>query len=323
MTDIPTLIWNKGLAARCDRRIPDEFPGGQTYVPMPIFAGDNVDAGPLDLIEHPERLHDIGGRELVWVRGSWLPSFVEQVLPKIRGDFVLVTGDTDSSLPSDAPASAAALLDSTHLVHWYTQNYDGTGPSTRMSPIPIGVDLHTISQRSAWGAPVASPSNQEVQLEEIARSSPPIAERIPAIYVDFGWSTDPTPAPIGARLHQPRAWIVDFLRAHPLVVCEESALPRAELWRRRGHYAFAVSPHGNGLDCHRTWEALALGQATLVPSSSLDPLFDDVRAFPLASWQDLTTVNLSRWLDQARKIVHPAPPLTTDHWIRRMRLATA
>jgi hypothetical protein len=88
---------------------------------------------------------------LVWVRGSWLPSFVERVLPRIRGHFVLVTGDTPSSLPSSAPTAAAALLESPYMLHWYTQNYDGTAGPSRVSPIPVGIDLHTRSVRPAWG----------------------------------------------------------------------------------------------------------------------------------------------------------------------------
>jgi hypothetical protein len=318
----PQLIWNKGLASRCDRRIPDEFPNGQEYVHVPAFAGRDVDAGPLDLVDDVECFDDIGGGELVWVRGSWLASFVERVLPRIRDDFVLVTGDTDSSLPSDAPKIAAALLDSPHMLRWYTQNFDGSRPESRISPIPIGLDLHTRSERPAWGEAVATPAEQEAELEAIARTLPPLAERVPAIYVDFGWSTDPRPPRSGARLSQPRNWIVAVLRSHPLVVCQDTRLPRAEVWRRRGRYAFSLSPHGNGLDCHRTWEGLVLGQVVLVPSSSLDPLFEGVTAFPFAGWEDLTSDNLARWLDMACRLAHPAPALTSEHWITRMRRAS-
>ena len=319
---LPKWVWNKGIAAQCDRRIPDEFPDGRSYVPMPAFAGADVGVGPPDLIEEPERFEDIGGGELVWVRGSWLPSFVERVLPRIARDFVLVTGDTDSSLPSDAPGVSAALLASPHVVHWHAQNSDGSAPRGRMSPVPIGLDLHTRSERPAWGEPVATPLEQEAELDDIARTLRPVTEREPLIHVDFGWSTDATPPPRGAALRESRAQAAAFLRSHPLVVADPW-LPRAEMWQRRGQYAFSVSPHGHGLDAHRTWEGLVLGQVVLVPSSSLDPLFDDVRAVPFASWHDLTADNLSRWLAEAAALPHPSPALTSEDWITRMRRATA
>jgi hypothetical protein len=316
----PRWIWNKGLASRCDRRIPDEFPNGHDHVPVPTLSGDHVRAGPLDLIDDVERFDDIGGGELVWVRGSWLPSFVERVLPRIRGHFVLVTGDTPSSLPSSAPMAAAALLESSYMLHWYTQNYDGTAGPSRVSPIPVGIDLHTRSVRPAWGQAIATPAEQEAELDAIAHELPPLAARIPAIYIDFVSSAYRTPSPPGASLVQPRRVIAGVLRFHPRVVHQDTRMSRAETWRRRGEYAFVLSPHGVGLDCHRTWEALALGHVVLVPSSSLDPLFEEVRAFPFASWSDLTADNLSGWMEAARGLDHPAPALTSDEWIRRMRL---
>ena len=125
--------------------------------------------------------------------GSWLPSFVDRVLPRIRGHFVLVTGDSPSSLPSSAPAVAVALLESPYMLHWYTQNYDGTAGQGRVSPIPVGVDLHTRSVRPAWGRAMATPAEQEAELDEIAHELPPLAARIPAIYIDFVRSAYRTP----------------------------------------------------------------------------------------------------------------------------------
>jgi hypothetical protein len=317
----PRWIWNKGLASLCDWRIPDEFPNGPEYVPVRDFAGGDVGLGPPDLIQDAERFEGIGGGALVWVRASWLGAFVARVLPRIHGEFVLLTGDSDSSLPSEAPQLATALLSSPYLVHWYTQNHDGTGPAGRVSPIPIGLDFHTRSERPRWGEAPATPAEQEAALDEIASSLPPLAERIPAIYVDFGWSTDPTVPRSGARLLQPRATIVAGLRGQPLVVSQDTRLPQTEVWRRRGRYAFCLSPHGNGLDCHRTWETLVLGSVALVPSSSLDPLFGEVRAVPFARWPELTAENLASWLEEACLLAHPAPALTSEHWITRIRLA--
>ena len=317
---LPRWVWNKGIAAWCDRRIPDEFPDGQTYVPVPTFAGCPVDLAASDVIDQPEALADIGGGELVWVRVSWLPAFVEHVLPRVAGDFVLVTGDSDSSLPTEAPEVAAALLDSPRVLHWYAQNYDGSAPRDRMSPLPIGIDLHTLSERPAWGQGITSPWEQQAELDALVATLPPAAEREHAIHIDLGWSTYPSPQPRGARLRERRDEVSEILRANPLVVADPW-LPRSELWRRRGRFAFAVSPHGNGLDCHRTWEALALGQVVLVPSSPLDPLFDDVRAFPFAAWTDLTADNLHRWLTEAAEIPYPSPALTSEGWANRMRRA--
>jgi hypothetical protein len=98
---------------------------------------------------------------------------------------------------------------------------------------------------------------------------------------------------------------------------------RSELWWSSGQYAFTVSAHGAGLDTHRTWEALALGQIVLVPASSLDPLYDDLRVVPVDSWRSITEINLRRWLAEKAEVPHPSPALMSQYWVDRMRRAVS
>lgn len=311
-------IWNKGLAAGCDARVPDEFPDGLTYTQVAILAGDDLFHAPeIDAVIDLEPFDGLPGGALVWVRGAWLPTFVEQVLPRFEAPIVLVTGDTDSSLPSAAGHAGRAVIESPVVRHWYTQNFDGTAPE-RVSPIPIGLDLHTWWDDPGHDPPM-SVRDQEAELDAVVASLPPLEERIPKVYVDFSWTTNVTPAPSGARLVDLRPEIVELLASNPLVVHQDAPLPRAEMWRRKGHYAFSLSPHGHGLDCHRTWESLILGQVVLVPSSPLDPLFEGVAAFGLRSWSDITLDNLVRWLGQATQIEDRYARLTNDYWLTRMR----
>jgi hypothetical protein len=319
--ELPRLVWNKGIAARCDRRFPDEFPDGRNYVPESTRAGDNITDARGIVIDHPEQHATIGGGELLWVRASWLPAFIEQVLPHIHGDFVLVTGDSDCSLPSGAPSVAATLFANPHLVHWYAQNYDGAGPPDRMSPLPIGLDLHPLSERPIWGEDVTSPSSQEAQLLAIAEALPPVIERDPRCYLG-PWSWHTTAPPTGARLMEPRSQIAEGLGLLPHVVWD-GPHRRSELWQCSGQYAFTVSPHGTGLDTHRAWEALVLGQIVLVPTSSLDPLFEELRVVPVDSWSSITEGNLRRWLAEKADIPHPSPALMSQYWIDRMRRAVS
>jgi hypothetical protein len=319
-----SLIWNKGLAARCDVRLPDEFPGALhgdlRYVPDRTLATDEVPAAaaPDDAITDLERFDALEPGALVWVRGTWLRSFARQVLPRLRAPIVLVSGDNDASLPSELGDEGRAIVTSPLVAHWYTQNYDGTAPIERVSPIPAGVDLHTVAEHSRWGSPVASPDDQAAELESIARSLPPLEERIPRVYCDFTWAGG-YGTPCGARLPESRTAIRDLLLRNPLIEHQFDELPRAEMWRRKGQYAASLSPHGHGLDCHRTWESLALGQVVVVPSSPIDPLFDGTTAVPIARWLDVDHPHFVRWLALARAVSEPTRPLTNEHWIARMR----
>ena len=52
-------------------------------------------------------------------------------------------------------------------------------------------------------------------------------------------------------------------------------------------YKYVISPHGNGLDCHRTWEALVLGCIPIMKSSPLDPLFEGLPVLIVKEWSDI------------------------------------
>ena len=65
-----------------------------------------------------------------------------------------------------------------------------------------------------------------------------------------------------------------------------SSLPT--VYRRNRHYPLWLSPRGNGIDCHRTWEALYLDAIPIVWHSTLDPLYADL---PIIVINDSSEVN--------------------------------
>jgi hypothetical protein len=321
------LVWNKGIAALCDRRVPDEFPNGVSYSPVPRLAGEFWSPKlPDDLIVDPSVFAAIRPGELVWVRLSWLKAFAKYVLPEVKSKFVLVTGDSDSSVPSELGRTAREILACPNVVYWFTQNYDGSMPAERISAIPIGIDFHMLSERLIWGESISSPVEQEHRLRSVRDSLPRLENRIPDVYMDFGWQASfglfhyRRIHPLkGARLREPRPAVTAKLRRNPLVYSQLGPLSRTEMWQTRGRHAFVVSPHGMGLDCHRTWEALALGHIVLTPSSSLDALYAGLPVQTLRSWREINTSNLAKWLALHSRQHAPAEKLTSAYWIRQIR----
>ena len=53
-------------------------------------------------------------------------------------------------------------------------------------------------------------------------------------------------------------------------------------------HRFVISPAGNGLDCHGTWEALLSGCIPIVPVSPLLPMFDNLPVWFVSSWDEVT-----------------------------------
>lgn len=307
-----TLVWNKGIAALCDWRIPDEFSSPAGYTPVPLLAGAAPGwRTPARLIEDPSAYAGVADGEVIWLRLAWMKAFVRQVLPLIRARFVLVTADSDAPVPGSVRRHARVLTNDGRLVHWYAQNYDGSDRSGRISPLPIGIDFHTLAERPYWGEPVAPPGAQQRALLSIRDALPPLAQRIPAVYVDFGWQR--------TRLGGRRG-LIRQLSGHPSVVVQPAPLSRSEMWRQRGEYAFVLSPPGNGLDTHRMWEALALGHIVLTPESALDPLCRGLRVMRFRHPSEIRQESLERAMEEYGPAeAGGAEKLSSAHWMAIIR----
>jgi Coenzyme PQQ synthesis protein D (PqqD) len=308
------LVWNKGIAAMCDWRIPDEFPVGRDYSRVPTPEGHVAPPDLLDnLILDPMVYRDIRNGDLVWVKLSWLKSFVKQVLPFVKAKVVLVTGDSDTSVPSGAMLEAEAILRCSNIVHWYAQNCDCPDFMGRMSPIPIGIDFHTLMERRLWGENISSSRQQELVLQSIRRDLPSVQERIHKVYIDFAWQA------ADLRPTASRQEIVEKCRTNECVYLQRGPLRRSRMWRKRGEYAFVLSPHGVGLDCHRTWEALALGHIVLVPSSQLDSLYAGLPVIPIRDWSEITPQTLEGLLRCHSGCESNDERLRSRYWVSKMR----
>ena len=118
---------------------------------------------------------------------------------------------------------------------------------------------------------------------------------------------------------------VEQNRLDAVVDAPEGRLPVEKVWEIYGRYFFVISLPGHGIDCHRTWEALALGAAVITIHSPIDPLLERYRVIFLDRvpednewWRPMQSPG---WLEQARDIVEGREPLdlTWDTWVRPMR----
>ena len=87
-----------------------------------------------------------------------------------------------------------------------------------------------------------------------------------------------------------------------LVYYEPKNVIRLASWKKQIEYAFVVSPPGEGLDCHRTWEALCLGCIPIMISTPLDDMFEGLPVLIVKSWTDVTRELLDKTIfDYSRK----------------------
>lgn len=300
------FVWSRGLALACDHNGGLDFVRGQRGGRAALrFAADAFDS--------------VKDGDLVWMRLIALPQFLEEALPRIRARFALLTGDEDWSIPGSF-AGSARLLESPKLLAWCTQNLDAGGQHPKLHRLPIGLDFHTISNGPKWGHERATPAEQEAELQVLRGEMPETEDRLPLAHADFHFSMK--------KDHvwgDDRSAVQRLLEGNPSVVFQKTKLRRIDLWREKTRFAFVVSPHGNGLDCHRTWESLVLGNIVIVKRSSLDPMYEGLPVVIVEDWREITRANLARWhTEHAAAFQRPdvQERLTNGYWIERARRIT-
>jgi hypothetical protein len=73
-----------------------------------------------------------------------------------------------------------------------------------------------------------------------------------------------------------------------LIFQQTNFIPRTTTWKNMLEYAFVLSPFGNGMDCHRTWEALLCGCIPIVRSSVFNELFEGLPVLIVDKWEDVS-----------------------------------
>jgi hypothetical protein len=248
----------------------------------------------------------------VYVPGSAIPSFAKQ-LEEISCRFILVSGDCDETVPEAVLKGDEfdKFINSNKIIHWYSQNC--TVKHLKLSQIPIGLDYHSVSDRGKKVSPV----KEESELLELRSIMQQPYERKIACYSNF-------------HLNMPSECMYCYDRKDAiskipkeLVYYENKRIVRRESWKTQLEYAFVISPHGNGLDCHRTWEALCLGCIPIIKTSGLDSLFSELPVLIVSDWGVVNMSLLEETVNKFKYRTFNYAKLELKYWMDIIRTGRA
>ena len=207
--------------------------------------------------------------DTIYICSAAIYDFVENYLPQIRTRFILLSGDSDTPIPTGIPhydSTFNKLINNEYLIVWFSQNlvYSPTQYS-KLQYLPIGLDYHTMSEQEMWWGPKSYPKTQEELLISLRNAAPPLYSRKPIAYTTCHFALY-------------RGGCPNTYNQIPtgLIYYEPERVQREVSWRTQMEYAFVLSPPGKGLDCHRTWEALCLGCIPIIISTPLDDMFGPI-----------------------------------------------
>ncbi len=245
----------------------------------------------------------VGKGDIVFVANSIVKDFFEKVHPDISDPYVLITHNGDDNVNEDY----FRFIDS-KIIRWFAQNV--LVSHLKVTPIPIGLEnLHyyqngIISYFKAMRKKLEKNGSTNNDLERKAR-----------IFYHFKVRTNS-----GER--QPA---FDYFNRNQLAETIEDKLSPWLYLNKLSRYMFVASPPGNGVDCHRTWEALYLRTIPIVKDSPAMRSFTEL-GLPLwivREWSELDGLaedDLAQKYDILMKTAD-WEALNMDHWTALTRKA--
>jgi hypothetical protein len=303
------LIWSRGyddLVIKNNPNFPKEYYSYSTeYVVSDDFM-NNIDFSNL--------------KKVLWLRtGSKfgeendVSKFERIGLRKLRYPIILITSDGDCSIPKDLKSDIVGknILENPYIIKWYTQNYDGECIHPKLIALPIGLDLHT--DKTLWR-----------YLGKLIND-----EKVNAILNNYkntnNWENRKNIlfADLKSKSHPERKDLEDLINKNKdknsHIELLKDRLTFDQMLRKYSEYKYVVSPRGNGLDCHRTYEALLMGCVVITKSiGGIDNIFqqNNLPVIILKDWNEILDINnMNKWENQIKKYI----PNTSFEAYNRMK----
>lgn len=249
-----------------------------------------------------------------------LRALVEQVLPLLSRDFVLITGSEDITLPRQTDARwrkfnaeergmLARILDHPNLVHWYAENLDEGGHPKR-SPLPLGLVFPEGMPDALVqpAPPLLGPRPLQVFCAHRHREGPQ-------------WETRRRISQLASS-----AW-------RSLCTVPANEMPEAVFMAQIERHAFVLCAEGGGLDpSPKAFSALLHGAIPIIRNTALAPAYarlpvvmvddwtaDALSAEALQNWRNA----LSPWFDNPTMRNEVLYRLSINYWWHIIENGTA
>lgn len=191
----------------------------------------------------------------------------------LNKDIILITGDSDLNVPSCySYDTIITILNNKFVKKWFTQNYDKSIIHKKLNYYPIGLDLHT----RKWLI------NKD-QLEKISYI-------IKIRFMNLDRIDNKIFCDTHLRLtHIERKLMYEKIKNNLRINFSNTQYGFNKIVILYRKHKFVLSPIGNGLDCHRTWELFLLGCIVITKSSSLDEMWikNKLPVVIINDWSDL------------------------------------
>ena len=197
--------------------------------------------------------------KIIFVNTWTFDKFFKYIFPLLTGKYIFISHNSDISFDS----RFERYLNTEKVIAWFSQNTEII--HDKLFSLPIGI----ANQQYEHGD---LPLLKHLCEQDIKKDN--------LVYKNFNCSTNSSE----------RIFIDHITTANGILM--HSNVQQKDYFYNLARSIFAVSPPGNGPDCHRVWECLYLNTVPIVKSSNTFNQFTDL---PILFIDDWNTIN-KHWL---------------------------
>jgi hypothetical protein len=232
----------------------------------------------------------------VYIKTDYIDNFFSSV--KLLEKLVVFTGNSDYTINE----GHLKYLNSDRVLFWFGQNVTIKHP--KLKSIPIGL------------AP-AGYSHGDVAVVNKIRNEHNIKENM--FYANYSLQNNRqereyclTQTNISLKITENTGWN-GFAGGYSLPTTFENYL------RDLSRSYFCISPKGNGIDCHRTWESLYMGAIPIVTKCEVAEDHADMPILILNDWSEFKNTNFSQELYNSIWNNFNIGDLHLDNYLKRIQ----
>jgi hypothetical protein len=222
----------------------------------------------------------------IYVYTHFLDSFFNKFFEHLRDDTVLISHNSDLGIHNNY----LKYLEGNKIKKWYCQNRETSHP--KLFSIPIGL------ANSQW------PHGNQYLIKSI-REKNNIKNIL--VYKNFDINTN----------SYERNICNSITRDNSIPLSTQQTI--AEYWDTMSRSIFVISPPGNGIDCHRIWEALYLRCVPVVKEHEAFSQFKHLPILFINRWEEVTIDFLkTKAIIYQNSEQFDIPLLEIDYWRKKI-----
>jgi hypothetical protein len=226
---------------------------------IPFINGINfqtISNAVIDVIRK-DPVNNLKNGDIIWCKTDFLGKLFS-ALQNHTNNYILISHCSDHDINE-----RVFSFKPTCIKKWYAQNVNYKHPD--LIPLPIGVENHEGPNK---GATLDVPTL--LKLEQPITTNDKVLD---LLYSNFSLNT-----------HYNRPNVHNIISK---ISYNGVRLDYYKLCKEMQKFLYIASPRGNGIDCHRTWEALYLGCIPIVEKHLMYDTYD-LPIIQIEKWEDVT-----------------------------------